>query len=589
VIALFGRKRGEDGFTLVETVASIAVFTILTVGVIPLLASSLKGNDLARTLTRGKNLAQEYMERVRGLPYFDAAPRRDVLDLYFPNLLTGYNATTKTFTTTCTQTTSTPAASGALACPPKNPDGTTRIPAGHTVTYTAQFVRPVLNSNPETYGVITPFAGYDSASAATAVPPANLLRITVTVAWTQGGTARQFQLVSLLGDRKLGIDQVHGEASIDFVVQALTSYQDAAGRLSSLTAVAGQSKSDIELKAFAGADTDVSAGRINLSRQEFGASPGATIASVSGAQSNQHAPPSASPMLTTGTAQTVSNTDLFPVLPVAGIAATNVNESIPTPTVQVTNELPKAVTNFNYPSSTEIFWVNNQADTGRNTLLHLHATEHPFGIQRISSNRMSGDTYAEATAVSPVASRKVETSAHAQFGKAIVLPTTFASGDKGVVVISNFVADADCRSTGSLAGAIASGSWSATLTYWRDTVPTDGAANGGFVTVPISGSTTGTGVDPLVAIENENPLVYDALTPSGDIYLFDRPAQGKIGYLDTWSTTTTITSAKTAQDATVSMPYAINIVTAKTNQSNDESKLVINIGKLSCQTADRRA
>ena len=579
--------RREGGFTLIEAVASLAVFSILTVGILPLLATSLKGVDLSRTLTRGKNLAQEYMERVRGLPYFDAAPKRDVLDLYFPNLLTGYSA--GTFTTTCTPTTSTPPASGALACPPRNPDGTSRIPAGHTVTYTAQFVRPLLNSNPETYSVVTPFAGYDSASPATAVPPASLLRITVTVAWSQAGKARQFQLVSLLGDRKLGNDQVHAESSVDFAVQALTSYQDTAGRLSSLTAVAGQAKSDIEVKAFAGADFDVSAGRINLSRQEFGSDPGATIASVSGAQSNQHAPPNVSPMLSSGTAQTVTNTDLVPALPVAGMVATNVNESVPAPTVQVVNELPKSVTNFSYPASTELFWVNNQADVGRNTLLHLHATEHPFSIQRLSSNRMSGNTYAEATSVSPLATRKVHATAHAQFGKAIVLPTTFASGDRGVVVISNFMADVECRSTGSLAGAVATGSWSATLSYWRDTNPADGAANGGFVDIQISGSTIGAGVDPLVAIRAENPLVYDAVAASGDVYLFDQPSAGKVGYLDSWSSTTTMTSAKTSQDSTVSLPYAINIATAKTNQSNEESKLVINIGKLSCQTADRRA
>jgi prepilin-type N-terminal cleavage/methylation domain-containing protein len=579
--------RDERGFTLIESVAALAIFSILTVGMIPLLASSLKGVDLSRTMTRGKNLAQEYMERVRGLPYFDAAPKRDVLDLYYPNLLAGYSA--GTFTTTCTSTTATPAASGALACPPRNPDDTSRIPAGHTVTYTAQFVRPVLNSNPETYTVVTPFAGYDSASPGLSVPPASLLRITVTVAWTQAGKARQFSLVSLLGDRKLGNDQLHAESSIDFAVQALTSYQDSSGRLSSLTAVAGQAKSDIELKAFAGADLDVSAGRINLSRQEFGTSPGATIAAVTGAQSNQHAPPNVSPMMSTGTAQTVTNTDLFPELPVAGMVATNVNESVPAPTVQVTGELPKAVTNFNYPASTELFWVNNQVDVGRNTLLHLHATEHPFSIQRLSSNRMSGNTYAEATAVSPVASRKVHATAHTQFGKGIVLPTTFASGDRGVVVISNFVADVECRSTGSLAGAIANGSWSATLSYWKDLNPADGAANGDFVDVPISGSTTGTGADPLAAIKAQNPLVYDSLTASGDIYLFDDPAAGKVGYLDTWSSNPTMTSAKTSQDASVSMPYAINIATAKTNQANPESKLVINIGKLSCQTADRRA
>ena len=96
-------------------------------------------------------------------------------------------------------------------------------------------------------------------------------------------------------------------------------------------------------------------------------------------------------------------------------------------------------------------------------------------------------------------------------------------------------------------------------------------------------------MDPLPGLKAENPLVYDSVTPSGDIYLFDDPAAGKVGYLDSWSLTKTMTSAKTSQDASVSMPTAINIVTAKTNQSNDESKLVINLGKLSCQTADRRA
>ena len=165
-------RRGERGFTLIETMVAISVFSIMTVGIAPLLLTSLRGSSLARSYTVGKNLAQESMERVRGFPYYDTAPRRDVADLYFPNLSTGYDASTQTFVTTCTSTTSIPATSGALACPPDHADGTTTIPAGYTVSFRAQFVRPA-NTVPETYTVEPPPATYDSNVASNSIPPAS--------------------------------------------------------------------------------------------------------------------------------------------------------------------------------------------------------------------------------------------------------------------------------------------------------------------------------------------------------------------------------------------------------------------------------
>jgi Tfp pilus assembly protein PilV len=586
------RGVASSGFTLIETVAALSVFMILTVGIIPLLASSLKSVDLTRSLTVGKNLAQEAMERMRGLPYFDSAVKRDLLDLYFPNLSTGYAAGAATFTTTCTASSSAPAASAALACPPKNPDGTAQIPPGVTLTYVAQFVKAVTGSNPETYTAVTPPVGYDSASPTASVPPASLFKMTVTVSWNQAGKPRQVQLTSIFGDRKLSPDLIRANATVDFSVQALTSFIDATGRLSSVNAYAGHSTSDIELRAFAGADSDATAGQLTLNRAEFAGTPGSLIASQTGAQASNHSPPDSTPAQKTAAIKTVTNTDLAPTLDVAGLGASAVNEVTPAPTVSTLNQLPKAAANFAFTggNNAENFWAMNQADTSGSAVRRLDASQHIFFVKRISSTfRTTGNTSAEATATTPVASRKVEAIAHAQWGKAVLLPTTFASGDKGVVVITNFTADVSCKSTGSASTAVATGSWSATLQYWKDTNPADGVASGSYQTVALSGSTSGAGVDPLAALKVTNPLVYDSTLPTGDVYLFDDPLSAKIGYLDAWSSTPVVTAATTPQTATVSMPYAINIVTAKTNPANAESKLAINIGKLSCTTADKRA
>jgi hypothetical protein len=105
---------------------------------------------------------------------------------------------------------------------------------------------------------------------------------------------------------------------------------------------------------------------------------------------------------------------------------------------------------------------------------------------------------------------------------------------------------------------------------------------------------TSTAVDPLAAIKTENPLVYDGIgtLTDPDVYLFDTPAVGatpaKLGYLDHWSSTPVMTSTAADQIARVGMPSALQIVTAKTDPTNVESKLAISIGKISCEAADLR-
>lgn len=582
--------KNEKGFTLVEVMASLVVFTILLIGITPLIASSLQGAALNREFTVAKNITTEAMERIRGLPLFDVAPNRDVLDLYFPGLGTGYSATTKAFTTTCTPTSSTPSPSAALACPPKNSDGTAKIPTGYTMTFVTTFVEVVPGSNPETHAVVTPPTGWTSS----AEPPARLLQVVVTTTWLQGGRSKSYQLASFIGDRKLSPVKIRGEGRVDFVAQALTSYeQNDDSPTSALLAIAGRSSSKIELKNFATATQDSRAGKFTLTRQEFDGVSGAIVSDVSAAQSLLSAPPNTSPATRVDAAAvTVASDGLTPSQLIGGATTTSVNESSsPNSGVSVLNQLPTAVGNFSYTAGNgpDHFWVNNQAETGNTSTLKLDPLKKIFSIHRVADKRLRGNTSATSTALAPVTGRKVETLAHAEASKMVLLPTLFATGDAGVVVIDNFVADVSCKSTGNAATSAVTGTWSATLKYWRDTTA-DNLPNGSYsAPIALSGTLGSTAADPLAAISRStNPVVYDGLTASDDVYLFDDPALGRKGYLDSWSSKPFIGSSNTAKKSTVDMQFAIEIVTAKTNLNNDQTKLAITIGKLSCNAEDLR-
>lgn len=578
--------RSQGGFTLVEVMASLVVFTILLLGVTPLVASSLQGAALNREYTVAKNLATEAMERIRGLPFYDAASNRDVLDLYFPDLATGYNAADQTFTTVCTPSTSSPTTSGALACPPKNSDGTARIPTGFTVTFRAVFTEVVFGSDPEEYADVAPPTGWTS----NAEPPTRLLRMSIETTWTQGARPKSYELRSFIGDRKLSQEKVRGDASVDFLIQALTSYQqDLLSPIRTLKAIGGNSTSTIQVKNFATASQDTSAVKMTLERQEFGTTEGDIVTDQSGAQAAVIAPPDSSPApVVNADGFTVASDGLTPAVTIAGATTTSVHESSPVPGVSVVNQLPSAAGNFAFTAGAGLdhFWVNNQADADR---LKLDATKKIFSVHRVGEARMRGNTSAVATSVAPTSGRKVESVAHAEFPKAVVLPTTFIGSGNGVVLIENFAADVSCTSTGNAGTAAVTGTWSASLRYWRDTT-LDLTANGGYsAPIALGGSLGSAAADPLAAINrSNNPLVYEALVASNNVYLFDDPTALKTGYLDSWSTAPFISSSKTATRSTVDIEFAIQIVTAQTNLNNEQTKLALSIGSLSCSAQDLR-
>ena len=586
--------KDDRGFSLIEMLVALTIFSIVTIGITPLILSSLRASVLTRSYAVAKNMVHQSMERVRGLPVFESmknqvpAQRRDVLDLYFPDMATGYAA--GAFTTTCTSSSAAPAASGPAACPPTNADGTSRIPTGYTVTFTAQFVQPATGTNPQTFDTVTP-SGYNWNSVATEVPPTRLLRMVIKAQWTEGTRVRNYELASYIGDRVLTPDQLRATATISHVIDASTSFRDLVGGVSNLRAQVGNIVTNIETKSFSAADVEVRAAQMSLTREAAGTSPAETVEQMVGAESLLRAPPNVFPVgSTSGDDQTLEHPDLVPPVDISFFGDSTANGT-GSNGAQVVNELPKSAGAFSFGggNSTDVFWANNQADTGQAATLQLDPTTPVLATHHISGKRLGGNATSEATATSPTSGRKSEGIAHAEFGKMIMLPTTFIAGDKGVVVVSSFTADIQCKATANAATSVATGSWSATLQYFKDALPSDNLPAGSYQTISLSGSQSSAGPDPLAALKSTNPLVYDAPLGLTDVYLFKDTAAGKAGYFDDMSSQPIVQASKTAAEASVTMSNVLSFDTTPTDPVNESSSMVVNIGKASCKAVDLRA
>ena len=586
-------SRNDAGFTLIETLASLLIFSLVTLGTMPLMLSSIKGSTLSGSYTVGKNLASEAMERVRGFPFFESVknltnpPRRDVLDLYYPDRIAGTGGTGFTgtgYVTTCTSTTKLPASSAGQACP-------VQIPAGFTLRYDAQFVKPgaaPVAGAKQTFVTQPPATNYNWGTTATESPPSRLLSMTVTASWPIAGKTRQFSLSSLIGMRHLTDELFRAHGKVGSVVLARTSFVDSSNRMSNLTVNGGELESSLTSRALAEADQEVRGARATLVRQEYvdgsgNLVPAATLQDIPAAAAVLHAPPNPVVTPVSGGNFTMTHNELSPSLPIAFVGPTTVMET--GAAIDVLNELPRAAGNLRYTASGNgpTMWVNNQADLGTSSELMLSplANEGMVTFVRSGTNRMKADTSAQAYSLTTSGGGYVESKANASFYEMRLFPTTFVTAsERAIVTIRNFTASLQCKAVASSGTAVATGSWSAELRYWH--VPATGTPT--YKVVPISGSTTGG--TPLTF--TDNPLVFDSLVNANDRYLFRDDALGRKGYLLELTTNPVIPSTNTGGSTSVSMDHAIEIITAPTKPGVGETALSLTIGNLSCGAVDNR-
>ncbi len=74
---LFKNSGNEHGFTLIEVLIAMAIFSIGILGVAAMQTTAANGNSSARRVTNIANVAADYVERLISLPYNDLANGND--------------------------------------------------------------------------------------------------------------------------------------------------------------------------------------------------------------------------------------------------------------------------------------------------------------------------------------------------------------------------------------------------------------------------------------------------------------------------------------------------------------------------------
>ena len=608
-------RKGHRGFTLVETLAAITVFAIMTLGLAPLLAASLRGSSLSRSFTVGKNVAVQAMERVRGLPFFVSGPKRvDVLDIYFPNKVAPGYAAPGVYTTTCT-----PAAS-SVACP------VDAVPPGHTVTYQAAFVKKTAATNPEQYAVQPPPDGYSWDTATK--PPQSLLRMVIQVAWTANDEVRTYQLESLIGDRRFGGLKIDGSAVVDYGVQISTGFSSPLGQESELSVVGGASESRVESKLLTTADQDQSAATLLLTDRTVPIDAGAQL---DGAAVVVAAPPDQGPFSGTAGIQQLQHPDLGNAV-VAGADVSSYTQTASS----VTSDLPSAAGQGEVSASgaLALVWADNQAETGDASRLKLADTGMVAWARPNPVDSTTGIEVATNATASPLASQQLLSTASVEVGSFLMLPTNYITDPTAagaVVEVRGLEASVNCLAKPASGGA--DGAWGATLRYWQDAADEDGLDTdgdgadldtGSYVEVALGDAA---GADRLEEIQANPPLVYEDPTntdPAGspsDVYLFAPPPSQHLhdvdddnnpatpavdddadpttpdpqtqhvhaSYLADW---VALADAEVdegePQVVSAAVDGALRITTGRTNPALLETVMNVSLGAVSCRSLDAR-
>jgi prepilin-type N-terminal cleavage/methylation domain-containing protein len=628
----------EDGFSLIEVMAALFIFTLLTLGLVPLLTSSIRGSNTARADTIGKNSALKAMERVRGLPFYvsyaTSTTKVDLLDLYYPDAATDVVVGGRTlYRITCS--------SAALT----NPACPRDIPTNYTLTFDAQFVDPVATGtqpspgeSATSYANVVPPATYAWSSANTDTPPRQVVQMTVTATWTVGASNESYALTSLLSDRSFGGRKVKGTATLGYGVDFYAAYdtkKNATGNLKSTSNLfIMRSESDIESRRVSSARQNTTATRFELERDT-----GLSLRTADGATSSSLvAPPDQTPATVTSVQRTVTHPDWgTPIL--SGFGPSNVSNL----NVSAASALPAAsgdteITGVISGTTEYVFAKDPQLGNDDFNGLNLSSTGTGGGgpslmtMERFNglTSPLPGITSPVNTGLAIVGGTRTSTlasSVHAQattgfdrleFLKSNFIPDpapifgggTLSGANGAIIVIEDFQAAAICDSNSNGTGS-GSAAYRASLYYWEDPVQNGNRSDGRYRRVSFDVTNTSTGVDPLPAIaaqnSNNGPLVYDHSSSNQRIYLFGTSLGKTFGtgagttyaaYLSSWNsiptTASRVTTATDAAGATVatvnsSVEGAIEIQTADFDTTRQvESLLSISAGSLSCYAEDAR-
>ena len=620
-------KRSEKGFSLVETLAALVVFSIVTLGIVPVLLTSIRGSNITRGYTAGKNVALQAMERVRGLPfYIDRATQPgtvDVLDLYIPNLTAYSGGTCRGFfatAVTCAstgyrvRTAPTPETPGYLTTCPNNgaPYCPAGIPADYTVTYQAWFIQEetAADGDPETYnrvpicaagvtGACVP-SNYNSATVATDLPSKLLIEMIVTVRWFSEGRPRSYDLRTIMGDRQFGGVKVKASATINYSVSGVAGYvEPGSGSKAEVTATGGFSESRVESRRTSTADTTLRAAQFRLVNANTTPDPCTLVAPgcpgdelrppVNGATSTLFAPPD---VTNPGPVNSPFVKITHPAASLGDLAGADVTAISSTPhSASVAGGTPVAEGNFSFVNGPNPhFWLDNNREDTNAFDFRSGSSIRLFGVNPRGTNNITGSTSVVTNAIGS----GVRATATTTLNEIRLFPLNSifrvnSTYGGAAVVIDPFTATVDCRATTNGAAITPTATYSATLRYWLDPLEND-VEQGSYVTVNLGTSFPSENITNRIS---NNILVSDSSNDSRDVYLFPRPFRENL--LETWSNVRTVSPVVASQgrEVSVSIEPAISIETTDIQKGTGGGQVAdtsfgISIGALGCTAEDRR-
>jgi prepilin-type N-terminal cleavage/methylation domain-containing protein len=189
------RRRGDEGFSLVEVLVALTLFALVAAAVVPLLVLSGSAAVAARKHTRAKNLAQERVELMRQLPYqvdFQNGPFIDLLDRYYPNRTPATGQGTGWVSATATNRLQGEPTTGSYY--------RTRFDVldgqpGFRQVVAVQFLRLDRTPVPDAR-----FANYQHNSSGRDAAPSTLLGVTVLTYWRHTGGEQVFRTFTQIGN-----------------------------------------------------------------------------------------------------------------------------------------------------------------------------------------------------------------------------------------------------------------------------------------------------------------------------------------------------------------------------------------------------
>lgn len=581
----------DDGFTITELLVAMTLLLLVSAFMAPLLLAGTKATKLGQLQTKAKNLNAARLAAMRNLPFHVAYQNGafiDVLDEYYTN--------TSTAGTTITATGGTGTYVPAGTIPGSSATGAfyrVDFPAsvlgeGFSQKVYSQFVRSNSQSGGAGNTPITPATSptaYDSQATGRDQPPSLALAVTVVTTYSLGGShslRTSTEITDTGHDAPLVLAQAGTQA-----VSATTN----AGDGSSLALVAGLSGADGTLSN--GSNAAASAVAARFSRTD----PSGTTSypQVSGANGQVNSPPdpASTADLNVGgtTAPAASSTCSWGS--VNGTTASNISATVAGGQPRVPSTVQDAtapsvttsVLNGQRPPSVAsgcgALWFSSSAASASTVNANLLLGPTSPALQLPESGSTTPLTTAASVDTPNLATgQPVKAKARVTFGDGGVLlfpGAPFVSDgtyNRALVVLLDLTASINCTST----AASATISYSGKYRVWQGTSATTGAYS---TAVPFSYNGSGAPSAPSLA---------QVVTYSGGLPV---PLSR---WISSWQFGSLVQQSPLSGTASVGshvLPGIVTIDTAPLLQSTTgvpdvNSDLLLNLGRVSCASEDRR-